>query len=238
MKLLKEYIRLLIEQELDKKPRIIFMAGSPGAGKSSVRNLLNLGSFEVVDPDEFYEKELIHTGMGLNVAAMEEEYFSVLDRIKAAIEAGDTETAQELEPERLRLKNLASRRAKAFTGAQAAAKTKQETLAERGSNIIIDGTGGDFNRINTLKKNFEKMGYEAGMIFVYIPLEISQERNRARGIAGGRTLRDRTVEKSWNAVQANLERYRELFGDRFFYIDASDMQRSVNEVKPKLNAFI
>jgi predicted ABC-type ATPase len=236
MHILKEYIRLLIESI--ETPKLIFMAGSPGAGKSSVRKFLNLGSFEIVDPDEFYEKELIDSGMGLNVAAMEEEYFELLNRIKVALEAGDTETVNELEPERLKLKDRASRKAKAFTDAQAAAKSKQEKLAKDRKNIIIDGTGGDFRKIKSLKTGFEKMGYDTAMIFVYVPLEVSQERNRERGLRGGRTLRDRTVEKSWNSVQDNLERYRELFGERFFYVDATDMQRSINEIKPKLNAFI
>lgn len=236
MHLLKEYIRLLIEQI--KTPKVIFMAGSPGAGKSSVRKALGLDVFDIVDPDEFYEKALIDAGYGLNVAQLERDYFDLLKRIKTAVEAGDVDTVEELEPERLRLKDLASKRAKLFTSAQTSAKQKQQQLAKQGKNIIVDGTGGNFSRIKKLKSDFEKIGYDTAMIFVYVPLEVSQERNRERGERGGRVLRDRTVEDSWNSVQKNLEPYDNLFGDNFFYVDGTDMDRSISEIKNQIKRFV
>jgi dephospho-CoA kinase len=238
MKLLKEYIRLLVAEGLKKKPKLIFMAGSPGAGKSTVRRLLNLTGFEIVDPDEAYEAALKDAKMSLNIAEFEESFFDINSQMKDAIEADDKAKIKKLKPEYDRLKGLASARAKAFVNAQAIAKQKQEELAEKRKSMIIDGTGGDFNRINKIKKTFEQLGYETGMIYVYVPLEVSQERNRARGETGDRTLRDRTVEKSWTAVQSNLEPYRELFGDRFFYIDATDMNNFVANVKNQVKAFV
>jgi len=247
MDLLKEYIRLLVAEAaktakaakpVKKKPKLIFMAGSPGAGKSTVRRLLDLSGFEIIDPDEAYEAALKRAKMSLNIAEFENQFFPISDQMKAAIAAGDEAMIAKLKPEYERLKKLASARAIAFNDAQAAAKQKREELAEKSKNMIIDGTGGDFNRINKAKETFEALGYETAMIYVFVPLKISQERNRERGAAGGRVLRDITVEKSWNAVQKNLEPYRELFGKRFFYVDASNMDKSVASIRNKVKAFL
>ena len=51
MNLLREYIRILLEQ--DEAPKVVFMAGGPGSGKSTVIRQLGLSDrLDVINPDE------------------------------------------------------------------------------------------------------------------------------------------------------------------------------------------
>jgi predicted ABC-type ATPase len=238
MRLLKEYIKLLIEQEINRKPKVIFMAGAPGSGKSTIRNLLNLSDFQIVDPDEAYEAALKVENVPLNVGKFELEFFDINNQMKDALEAGDQQKIEEIKPEYERLRAIAQKKGKAFTMSQKWSKDRQKALAKEGKDFIVDGTAADYNAINSLRRTFEEAGYETAMLFVHLDLEYSLERNRARGEAGGRSLRDRTIEKNWIAVHENESRYRELFGDHFFYVDASDMGNTVANIKNQVKAFV
>ena len=133
---------------------------------------------------------------------------------------------------------MAQRKGKAFTMAQKASKDRQKALAAEGKSFIVDGTAADYNAIRSLKKTFEAAGYDTAMLFVHVDLETAIERNRSRGEAGGRSLRDRTIEKNWQGVHENEQPYRQLFGDNFFYVDATNMERSIPEVKEQIKDFI
>ena len=236
MKLLKEYIRLLVESAL--KPKVIFMAGAPGSGKSTIRSRLGIAGFEIVDPDEAYEAALKAEKLPFNIGKFELEFFDINNKMKAALEAGDTAKIEELKPEYERLRSIAQRNGKAFTMALKAAKDRQKALAAEGKNFVVDGTAADYNTIRNLKKTFEASGYEVAMLFVHVDIETALERNRARGEAGGRSLRDRTIEKNWQSVHSNEQPYRQLFGDNFFYVDATNMDQSIPEVKERIKGFI
>lgn len=236
MKLLKEYIRLLVESAL--KPKVIFMAGAPGSGKSTIRSRLGITGFEIVDPDEAYEAALKLQKIPLNIAKLETEYYAIKDKMEAAVEVGDKTEINKLKPEYDRLRDIASRKGVAFAAALKSAKDRQRELAAERKDVIVDGTGGDYKAINNLKQMFEKSGYDTAMLFVHVDLETSMERNRARGEAGGRSLRDRTVEKNWQNVHKNEQPYRQLFGDNFFYVDATNMDQSIPEVKERIKGFI
>ena len=236
MHLLKEYIRLLVESAL--KPKVIFMAGAPGSGKSTIRSVLNLSDFHIVDPDEAYEAALKSENVPLNLGKFELEFFDINNQMKDALEAGDQQKIEELKPEYERLRAVAQRKGKAFTMSQKWSKDRQKALAKEGKDFIVDGTAADYNAINSLRRTFEELGYDTAMLFVHVDLETAIERNRARGEAGGRSLRDRTVEKNWIAVHENENKYRELFGDRFFYVDAGNMEKSVGKIKNRIEAFV
>lgn len=236
MHLLKEYIRLLVESAL--KPKVIFMAGAPGSGKSTIRSRLGITGFEIVDPDEAYEAALQAEEVPLNLGKFELEFFDINNQMKDALEAGDTAKVEELKPEYERMRAMAQRKGKAFTMAQKASKDRQKALAAEGKNFIVDGTAADYNAIRSLKRTFEAAGYDTAMLFVHVDIETAIERNRARGEAGGRSLRDRTIEKNWQGVHENEQPYRQLFGDNFFYVDATNMDQSIPEVKRQIKDFI
>ena len=88
-----DLLRYIIREAIAdlKKPKIIFLAGGPGSGKSTVVNALGLTDFETVDPDKPYEEYLIQNNIPLDIAKIENDYFDVKERMEAAVEAGDQE---------------------------------------------------------------------------------------------------------------------------------------------------
>ena len=130
--------------------------------------------------------------------------------------------------------------AKLFRQARNSAKEKQQAAAAEGQSFVVDGTGGRFGVIRNQKQALEEQGYDVGMIFVDIPLEDSLARQQKRLEAGGRALDPKAIEKSWNAVNKNLEPYNELFGDNLFRIVATDeeMDASIAEEGERLSSFL
>ena len=130
--------------------------------------------------------------------------------------------------------------AKLFSQARNSAKEKQQAAAAEGQSFVVDGTGGRFGVIRNQKQALEEQGYDVGMIFVDIPLEDSLARQQKRLEAGGRALDPKAIEKSWNAVNKNLEPYNELFGDNLFRIVATDeeMDASIAEEGERLSSFL
>ena len=78
--------------------------------------------------------------------------------------------------------------------------------------IIIDGTGASSNALGKKKKRIEDLGYDCYMIFVSTSLETAMERNQKRK---ERTLLDKVVERSWQAVMDNLKTYKSMFSSNF-----------------------
>lgn len=220
-----------------KKPKIIFLAGGPGSGKSTVVNALGLTGFEVVDPDKPYEEFLLQNDIPLDIAKVENDYFEIKEKMDAAVEAGNQEEIVRLTPEYTKKRRLISIKGKGFIASQQAMKKRHQEIAGEKRDFIIDGTGGDFGVVSRLKLELEKDGYDIAMIFVDAPLEVALQRNQARGARGGRRLRDETVEKSWTAANKNLKRFESLFGETFFYVNAKDFEGSMARIKPLVNRF-
>jgi len=145
-------------------------------------------------------------------------------------------TREKYETERAKI----VQQAKLFNQARISAKEKQSTAAAEGQSFVVDGTGGRFGVIRNQKQALEEQGYDVGMIFVDIPLEDALNRQASRLQSGGRSLDTKAVEKSWNAVNKNLEPYRELFGDNLFRIAATDdeIDISIAEEGERLSTFL
>ena len=272
MKVLMESWRKHINEAERGGGKVIFMAGAPGAGKSTVIDKLDLGGIEIINPDEFYEPALEKCGLGKNIRKIKEDYFDARHKLKDILkdvlflqepedgwqheelmqmlqnafeseEAADDRSymhqleiiKDKYEEERARIITQAN----CFNQAQRDAKTKQAELAEEGKSFIVDGTGGRFAVIRNQKDQLEESGYDTAMIFVEIPLESAISRQDFRGQEGGRTLDTKAIEKSWGAVNKNMEPYQELF-DNFFRVSASDeeMEESIVDIKPQVDAFL
>jgi cytidylate kinase len=107
--------------------------------------------------------------------------------------------------------------------------------------LIIDGTGRDVDKIARAKEKLVTMGYSCIMVFVNTSLDIAQERNLERE----RVLPADEVEKMWNAVQNNMMKFQQLFGDGKFQIvdnngGLEDPERAENfrKVEKNITAFI
>ena len=239
-KLLREYIRALLI-ESTSSPKVLFMAGGPGSGKSYTIFKLGLkGKIEVINPDDQYEADLKHEGIPLDRSALLAQYRPLKDKYLAAKKAGDEEAMAAVEPEYLRIRSIFSRNMALFAKARNDATAAKRQLADSGQSFLVDGTGGNFNEINTQAQKFIELGYEVGMIFVDVPIELSVERNRDRGKKGKRVLEDEIVINSWNSVNKNVDKYRQLFGQNFFHINAKldEFSQSVSENRPRLESFL
>lgn len=129
---LKAIIRSLILEAMrelapGQKPKMIFLAGGAGSGKSTILRALDVRSrgFQVIDPDEAFEEGLRQHKLGLDVAKAETEFFDIKDRYKAAQEAGDKKTMKELQPEYDRLRAISQVRGRLFMSALHGAKKKR-----------------------------------------------------------------------------------------------------------------
>ena len=146
----------------------------------------------------------------------------------------------ELEPEYLALRAVMSQNMKLFAAARKAAKEEQIARICEMQSFLVDGTGGDSRAISKQVKDLRSQGYDVAMIFVDVPLETSIARNRSRGEQGGRGLHDDTVKKSWSAVNKNKELYSDIFGEQFFYVDATEgrFEESVESIRPRVQSFL
>ncbi len=93
-------------------------------------------------------------------------------------------------------------RAKQMTG-------KRQSIYMKGRlGLVIDGTGKDFNNIQTSSNMLKGLGYDTYMIFVNTSLEVALERNAQRP----RSLPEPLVIDSWNRVQNNIGKFQNYFG--------------------------
>jgi len=243
MLLIREFIRhiLLEDVELCPIPKVIFMAGGPGSGKSTVIRALGLQqNLHVVNPDDMYEESLRAAGIPLQRGDLVNDYKQIKKKYNQAEEDNDADLLISLEPEYLALRAVMSQNMKLFATARKAAKEQQHEYACDRQSFLVDGTGGDSRAIRKQVRDLRDQGYDVAMIYIDVPLETSIARNNARGEAGGRQLHDDTVTKSWSAVNKNRELYSEFFGNNFFYIDASDekFEDGISEIRTPVTDFL
>ena len=90
--------------------------------------------------------------------------------------------------------------------------------------MIIDGTGKDYERIQTASEGLKGLGYDTLMIFVNTSLDVALERNQMRP----RTLPDNIVKASWKDVQKNLGKFQGYFGNKnFIIVDNNDPDEDI-----------
>ena len=235
---LRKYIRYLILESRDcRSPKLIFMAGSPGAGKSRVIGKLGLKNrMRVINPDDQYEAAMKAECIPMNREAVMDKYIPIRLAYLAAEKSGDTETIEKLSYEYNKLRDYLSRNMTLFNQARAQAKKDREDCCASQVDYVVDGTGGNINEIKKQIEIAKKVGYDIAMIYVDIPLEESQKRNKGRE----RRLTPRTVERSWKAVNRNKAEYEQVFGSNFFLVVNTDdeSEASINNVRQLLSRFL
>jgi cytidylate kinase len=114
-------------------------------------------------------------------------------------------------PEEETPREIERQRSKQIVGKQ------QQMYQQENLGMLIDTTGRSLTRVMDTKEELEAQGYETAMIYVDADIETSVKRNRARE----RSIPEKVLMQNFGAVKANVPRFRELFGDRFFEIDNS-----------------
>jgi predicted kinase len=99
--------------------------------------------------------------------------------------------------------------------AQAATKEKYAELSGAKKDIIIDGTGAAIKPLLKKKQELEDLGYDTMMVMIWVSPYTSLERNASRD----RALAPAIVVKTWAGVNANIDGYKQAFGDKFALIN-------------------
>jgi len=118
---------------------------------------------------------------------------------------------------------------------------KQEELYKAGRlGLVVDGTAKDADKIAKIKTRLDALGYDNMMVFVNTDLETNLEQNKKRQ----RTLPDDMVRQMWSAVQKNMGRLQQMFGNSNFHIiDNSIDQRDsvgdkINQISKQVSSFL
>ena len=69
----------------------------------------------------------------------------------------------------------------------------------------------------------DRRGYEVFVLHAQVSKQTSLNRNQSRGERGQRSLPDWVVANTWDAVTQNVPEYKEIFGDKFFSVDAEQI---------------
>jgi adenylate kinase family enzyme len=107
--------------------------------------------------------------------------------------------------------------------------------------VIIDGTGRNIDKIAGAKEKLTQMGYSCMMVFVNTSLEVAQERNLQRE----RTLKPEEVTRMWNAVQNNMMKFQQIFGQGKFQIvdnngglEDPERKKNFDKVQKNISAWL
>ena len=108
-----------------------------------------------------------------------------------------------------------SQAAKLMGQAQKQTKEKYAQLTGDKQNIIVDGTGAASKPLLKKKQELEALGYDTMMVMIWVSPYTSLERNASRD----RALAPSIVLKTWAGVNANIDTYKQAFGDKFVLIN-------------------
>jgi len=142
-------------------------------------------------------------GMGLRVVNSDDAFESLLKKAGLSLK---------MPPEQEVPREVVRGRAKELT-----AKRKGNYLEGR-LGLIIDGTGREFDKIQSQARQLQELGYDTYMIFVNTSLDVALQRNAERS----RSVPESIVIKSWKAVQANLGKFNNFFGSGMIIVDNND----------------
>ena len=171
--------------------KVFFMAGGPGSGKSFIAGELfgfpkgEMGSvsyatgLKLVNNDNAFETMLKKAGYHISDLAKYSQNKQEWDKV-------------------MQIRD----RAKEVT------KTQQNNYIAGRLGQVVDGTGKDYEKMESLKKLYEDLGYDTYMVYVNTSIEVAMERNRNRA----RKLPDDLVKDLWQQVQDNMGRFQKLFG--------------------------
>lgn len=203
--LVKESINEQLITEGVNDPNIlkaVFLAGGPGSGKSftaekvfGIDNIMKGTStlgLKVINSDPAFEQELKKRGVD------PKNLGKMTDKVFNYYTSTKSGSARD--------------KAKKV-------KTKLERMYHEGRlGLIVDGTGHDYGKLAKKKQRLEELGYDTSMLFINTTLPIALERNNKRE----RVLPAKVVKSSWKDVQANLGKFKTLFGSNFYTIDNSE----------------
>jgi predicted kinase len=114
--------------------------------------------------------------------------------------------------------------------AKATTNSQLDTYVKGRLGLVIDSTAAKLSKVIGQVTMLRGLGYDISMVFVNTSLETALARNRARP----RTVPEDVVRRDWAHVQANLKKYRTVFGPANFREVSNDEVLSDADVTAKL----
>lgn len=235
------FVRMVIlENNSIQGYKMIFLAGLPGGGKSTLLRQLGIeDQFTNCNIDAFYEPYLRDKLGTMDLHTPTDRYVKLKRRIKSD---GYTPTPEE----QLQFdidSDIVSRGAELFGLARQDYRSQVEEVCSIGSNFIIDGTSANYGATQKKYDAYTEMGYDCAMIMVDIDVETSQDRNVARGKKGGRSIWNNIIYNQGKKMPDNAIKYKELFGeDRFFLVSNkgtfNEYKDNIELIRPGVHAFM
>ncbi len=237
----RKLVRLLIlESESTQGHKMIFLAGLPGGGKSTLLRQLGIdGQFTNCNIDNFFEPELERELGTKDLHTPTERYATLKKKMEKEQYQPTEEELEQFEKD----KDIISRGASLFGGAVNQFKSQVEEVCQIGSNFIIDGTSSNYKRTSEDLEKYTEMGYDCAMIMVDIDIETSQARNIERGKKGERSIYGTIIWRQGQTMDDNAFLYEELFGkERFFLVSNrgtfDEYKEKIEEIRPGVEAFM
>ena len=207
---------LLKESVFDKSIlKCVFMAGGPGSGKSYVakeifgmpdeKSISTKYDMKVVNSDTEFEHLL--SKYGFETAEWETLDIDQWPDEVLLVATGEDSKGNKLDPDQLSIRD----KAKQLT------KKRLKNYTEGRLGIIVDGTGHNYAKLASKKKEMEHLGYDCYMVAVNTSLVVAKQRNSTRR----RALPEDILVKSWEDVQNNLGKFQTLFRSNFKIVDNS-----------------
>ena len=209
--------------------KAVFTAGGPGSGKSFLADVifgvrdssgkpyfgnasfLGKTGLKYVNSDKFFEKQLKDNNIDAgDLQRIEKEDPALWDKIQGA------------KPDSLR--NIAKGKLNML-----------KSFFESGRiGMLVDGTGGKYDKMVRQKETAEALGYDTMLLFVDTSEEIAVERNANRE----RKLPEKKVRELWSDVQNNKEAFQNLFGDKMVVVNNDKFGPPPEDVVKELNKFV
>lgn len=243
MNRIRSIIRMLIlENNSTVGYKMIFLAGLPGGGKSTLLRILGIGDqFTNCNIDNFFEPQLMDTLGTKDLHSLKDNFFRIHHLRKEKMASGQELTPEEIE-EYEKASHLNREEGRLFRDAINQFKQQIGEVCQVGSNFIIDGTAANNKMIAKQKAEYEAAGYECAMIMVDIDPEMSMARNIQRGKDGGRAIHNSIISDQGERMPANIPIYEELFGDNFFLVSNrgtfEEYQAAIESIRPGIDAFM
>ena len=233
---------LILESTGTTGYKMIFLAGLPGGGKSTLlRELAIEDQFTNCNIDNFFEPSLMPNMGTKNLHNLKVNFFRLhklrKEKLAAGQELSDAEIAEFEEASRLN-----SLERTLFNQAINKFKEQIGEVCSVGSNFIIDGTAANSKRIIEDADKYKSMGYDVAMIMVDIDPKTSKERNLQRGEQGGRAIHTGIIDDQGKKMPANIPIYRQYFGEDFMMVSNrgtyEEYLEAIQTIRPQLDAFM
>ena len=239
--MIRKVIRLIILESNSKQDfKMIFLAGLPGGGKSTLLSQLGIeNQFTTCNIDNFFEPRL-HNELGTaDLHTPTDRYVTLKRKVRdegyqmtpAEQEQYDSDSA------------IVSKGASLFSKSVSEFRNQVGEVCSIGSNFIIDGTSTNFWGTSKDLKKYTSMGYDCAMIMVDVDVETSQLRNLKRGKEGKRSIWNDIIGHQGKTMSKNIEKYAELFGpDRFFLVSNKssfeEYKENIELIRPLVQKFM